>query len=474
MEKISLSLIFTTKNIRNYIKNISLSLIIVSLFEIWILHLIYDNRVAHLKNETTALLKESNYDFKLVCNVTKCKYIIYDDIVYIVKDTIKLDRVYDYNLKDRKIPGLCFTKDFYSILYLGKVDKHKIVLIVDDKRYLKNIIRAIYYNILMLIFIFTVTYFSYIYYLEKSNLVEKRTYELELEGTLQRTLTESAHHEMMMPLAVIKTLFNDFIRQLYPCDINDNGICSYITDKSPCSECKHKNSNYTRRVDNLVIDYFNKINLAIEQLESVLSQMSETKHIKYSNGNKGIYELLNNAVQTINSSSVQKLSLNMRDVDEELLNKYSVSKPLTNGGVLNIFSNHIKNSKEAKATIIKVKAMLSNDNKLIIYLGDNGIGIRDKYGKIIDTEMVFKNGFSTKDKAGNRIVVENTIWNRIDDFIATHILFKLADSKSVRGVGLFINKNILNKAGGDVELVDTSSEGTVFKITIPIKKKHTE
>jgi len=473
MEKISLALIFTTKNIKNYIKNISLSLIIVSLFEIWILHLIYMNRVDHLKNETISLLKESDYDFHLVCNITNCKYIIYDNVIYLVKDNAKLIKTIDYNLESNMIPGICFTKEWYTVMHLGYIDKHKIILVIDDILYLKNIIRALYYNILMLILIFTVTYFSYIYYLEKSNLVEKRTYELELEGTLQRTLTESAHHEMMMPLAVIKTLFNDFIRQLYPCSINDNGICSYITNKSPCQNCAHRNSKYTRKVDTLVINYFNKINLAIEQLESVLSQMSETKHIKYSNGNKGIYELLNNAVQTINSSSVQKLTLNMRKEDKELLNNYAVNKPLTNGDVLNIFSNHINNSKEAKATIIKVKALLHKDNKVVIYLGDNGIGIRDKYGHIIDTDTVFKNGFSTKDKAGNAIVVEATWLNKIKDILDT-LFGSKRTTKSVRGVGLFINKNILNKAGGDVELVDTSENGTVFKLTIPVKKKHLE
>lgn len=465
--------IFSKKNLFKYFKSISYSITFLLLFEIWIIHLIYSNRVNYITSEDSRIVKEHNVNLELLCLVNNCNYIEYDDDIYFSPDKEKIEVVDNRHIL-HSIFNLCFDKNMNTVVYVADKYNNVAKIVFDDSNYIKNIAKAVYYNITIMLFIFTITYFSYIYYLEKTNMVERRTYELELEGKLQRTLTESAHHEMLMPLAVIKTLFNDFVKQLYPCKHTGNGICEFIINGKNAdaltATCVTRNKSYSRGVDVIAKNYFNKINLAIEQLESVLMQMSETKHIKYSNGNKSIHELLLNALYTANSGSVNKLTINMRKEDELLLKKYAVKKPLNNGNVLNIFNNHITNSRDAKSSVVKIKVSISKSGYMDVFIGDNGVGIRDKYNRIISVDKVFNNGYSTKDQNGNSIVVENTILNKLKDWIYSLFNNNNIQTTSFRGVGLYINKKILLKAGGDVNLIDTSVNGTVFKITLPIKR----
>ena len=48
----------------------------------------------------------------------------------------------------------------------------------------------------------------------------------------------------------------------------------------------------------------------------------------------------------------------------------------------------------------------------------------------------------------------------------------LVNRKNTRGIGLYISRNVLREAGGDITLVETSASGTTFCINIPIKDVH--
>ena len=124
----------------------------------------------------------------------------------------------------------------------------------------------------------------------------------------------------------------------------------------------------------------------------------------------------------------------------------------------------VTNSIEAKSTKLKFSVDTSNTNpdKLEIILEDNGRGIRNALGEVIADKDIFNYGYSTKDPNGDNIKI--TSWLK-------KILFKLGyyNEISTRGVGLSVNKRILENSGGDIELIDTSVKGTIFKVTIPIK-----
>ena len=468
---VGISIVFNKKNIIKYLKLAIPLLLILIVYELYVFHNIYKNNIKLISNGSAKIIKDESSNKKdnivnILASVLNAKYILINNKCYKYTHNTYKKCNYTYT----SFLDTYIIKDKYTIIRIT-IGDNKYVYIIDDIKNIEYILNIIMFNIVVLFLIFTITFFIYVYKEEKTNLIEKITYELELEGSLQRTLAESAHHEMLMPLSVIKTVFSDFILKLYPCASDKTKPCNFITNNKNgmCKKCSYK--NYNRSIDKVSKEYIASIQLAIEQLEVVLNQMAKTKQLKYSNGNISIHKLITNAVNTINTANVTKLLLEMRLEDKTLLKKYAVKKPLTNGNMLNILNNHLSNSKDANSTIIRIKSELTKDNMLVLYLGDNGKGIRDKYDNIVTKEDIFNNGYSTKNSEGESIILKRTFYNRVSEFIK-HFL-KDEDVKTGRGFGLFINKKILNKAGGDIELVDTSIKGTVFKLTIPIKIKET-
>jgi len=464
---VDISIVFNKKNIIKYLKLAIPLLIMLVVYELYVFHNIYKNNIKLISNGTSKIIKYSpeNKKHKIIntlARILNVKYVLINNKCYkCVNGNFK-------NCNYKYIPFLdtYIIKDKYTIIK-NTIDGNDYVYIINDIENIKYILYIIMFNIIVLFLIFTIIFFIYVYKEEKTSLIEKITYELDLEGSLQRTLAESAHHEMLMPLSVIKTIFNDFILKLYPCANDKTKQCIFVNNNNEKKDCAYK--QYNRDIDKVSKEYITSIHLAIEQLEVVLNQMSETKQLKHSIGNISIYKLITNAVNTINTSSVTKLILEMRIEDKELLKKYAVKKPLSNGNMLNILNNHLSNSKDANSTIIRIKSEITKNDMLELYLGDNGKGIRNKYDEIITKDDVFNNGYSTKNNKGESIIIKRTFFNRVKEFIK-HFL-KDENIKTGRGFGLFINKKILNKAGGNIELVDTSIKGTVFKLTIPIKIK---
>ena len=466
---VDISIVFNKKNIIKYLKLAIPLLLMLIVYELYVFHNIYKNNIKLISDGSAKIIEDESNNKKdniinILASVLNAKYILINNKCYkYTHDTYE-----ECNYTYTSFLDTYIIKDKYTIIRIT-IGDNKYVYIIDDIKNIEYILYIIMFNIVVLFLIFTIIFFIYVYKEEKTSLIEKISYELELEGSLQRTLAESAHHEMLMPLSVIKTIFNDFILKLYPCTSDKTKPCNFITNNKNgiCKKCSY--NNYSRGIDKVSKEYIASIQLAIEQLEVVLNQMAKTKQLKYSNGNISIYKLITNAVNTINTANVTKLLLEMRQEDKELLKKYGVKKPLNNGNMLNILNNHLSNSKDANSTIIRIKSELTKDNKLVLYLGDNGKGIRNKYDEIITKDNVFNNGYSTKNNEGESIVIKRTFFNSIKEFVK-HFL-KDENVKTGRGFGLFINKKILNKAGGDIELVDTSIKGTVFKLTIPIKIK---
>ena len=106
-----------------------------------------------------------------------------------------------------------------------------------------------------------------------------------------------------------------------------------------------------------------------------------------------------------------------------------------------------------------------------IYFKDNGMGIRDSKNKIVANNKIFEMGYTSKAdeedyKTDSMYIVK--IWK----YILKKLNVSLVNRKNTRGIGLYISRNVLREAGGDITLVETSAEGTTFCINIPIKNVH--
>jgi len=106
---------------------------------------------------------------------------------------------------------------------------------------------------------------------------------------------------------------------------------------------------------------------------------------------------------------------------------------ITNEEMFNVINNHIQNSLEAHSTIIKVDANIKDDF-LYLFIVDNGQGIPD----YVNIDDIWKIGSSTKG--------------------------------SSRGFGMYLCKEIIEHAGGNIVVESTGKKGTTIVIKLQIKK----
>lgn len=270
---------------------------------------------------------------------------------------------------------------------------------------------------------------SYIEKIVRRNEKAKEINVLELE--IQRELSESLHHEVTGPLTVIET------------------------NMSSIKEEIKKTNRYLKGYK----DRFKYVESAIENIKDLLCIMSNNKHIKYTNGGISILKIINNVKSLRTLLSFKTLKIDVINKGE--FNKFSVGSDLTNGELTNVFNTLINNSEEAGANKITIRLERVN-NYGIIYVTDNGKGVRDRKGRISKSDNIFKYNYTTKEACSNEhtnIIIRLLI-----------ILFgRTKSSLSTRGAGLAINRRILEMAGGSLTLEETSEKGTTFKIRIPIK-----
>jgi signal transduction histidine kinase len=230
---------------------------------------------------------------------------------------------------------------------------------------------------------------------------------------------------------------------------------------------------------------------SIDQIDTVLQRMSNFKNLKYSNGNKTILDILN---YSANSMNIYKAAYFEIIIDEKFVNwslKHGENY-LKNEDLLNVVSNHLRNSIEASATKINLQMKITNNKKstlMHIFITDNGTGIRDPDTGLLlapsKYNNIFKDYYSSKNKNGKSKIrnsqgfILDTIFilsTKIKKILQKCKLIK-SDKLSneiiednVRGVGLYLNKELLRDNHGDLRLRETSENGTVFEIIVPVVK----
>lgn len=421
---------------------------------------IYDDNVKEYEKRISTIVNTEGFDLNLMCNVISCIYVKHGNTNFKLEDGIL--RITEENI-DVERYFYVFNKNLDTVITHGYT-----YFIINNENFIRIISYIVVFSSSVIFIIFFIM--SLIIYVSetKRSIMEKSILKNNLESRLQRDMTESLHHEMGTPIAVIKTLIDEIYRLLYPCRHTSSKLCSFKTkneNHSFCSNCIIY-TGQSRSIDVIATKYYEKIILALESLNVLQTVIGDSKHIKYSNGTVSLLEIINNVISSSNSSKVNKIEADITTKD--LLDKYACGIGLQNGELLLVLNAMINNSIEAKSTKIKIESILTKtEDRLEIYLKDNGRGVRDRDDNLVMDINIFNYGYSTKNSNGEALAPKKFTEKIIDK------LFKLnnIDIITERGVGLSVNKRILNKSGGDIELVETNEKGTLFKITIPIKTR---
>ena len=299
----------------------------------------------------------------------------------------------------------------------------------------------LYKSFFLILFISIVPYtiISIYFYIKrrKKEIIANRELKNNMELSLQRNITEMIHHELNAPVALLTSQIDEL----------------YFKEFSIRHELKFEPITEKEKE---TYPLYEDIYFSIDRINYVLTTLARSKHIKFNNGTVPLLLIIKNMESSINAFKLEKIKVNVSNKD--ILQRYSVVKQLGNGALMNILHILFTNSIEAYSSIIDISCEVLDNTTLNLYIKDNGSGVKDHKGKFIKDDRIFKNGYTTKRNLDTEKGFFSSLFDKIE----------YVDNGD-RGIGLFMVRNILNSSGGNIELYDTSEEGTTFKLTLPIK-----
>lgn len=447
--------IFTKKNLVSYIYGIVITSFIIFTSITFVIYKLY---IDAYNNYSTILYqsyipKDFSYfeGLELKCFMVNCKYITVpgwlvneptqDMIYYSMSKHSETMKYFLYPIYDKPFEFHSLT-NFFTSDYNLVINYNNGYYVINDNSYIISAFKfgfVVWLIMVLMIFINNTRNF-YNNYL--NDLYEKGNYKMYLENKLQGNITEMIHHEINTPLTIIKTCTskgNDILNKCY-----NNPNCNKLEDYTKLTEA---------------------INFAISRIEAVIFFLSSSKVFKHNNNNN-IVESVKHIINNVNNSHIGKL--NFITESEDTLIKYTTSDKLNEGQFLNIIHVLITNSIEAGANkIILSFNKFINGEYMSILINDNGRGIRDKTGEIFKNSgnTITKYAYSIKDKDGKEKFDNSFIYKVLKFFKV-----KIIASNTERGIGLYMNKTILKSCGGDINLHETSPNGTTFELIIPIRE----
>lgn len=436
LDEKQLQYIFSKKNIKVYFY--FLCLLMIGLFAtlfIVAIHVFDSNRDFYYDQLSNAEQYRSN-DVRLMCAIISC------DFAYIKEK----DHYYKYIRRDASIE-LVKDEDDIERAFLGSITikfdtivKYKQYTFVKDNEGPIDLVVKLFTALSVILFVgYTILFFKFSArrYIEEQ--YDKGHMTNYIENKLQRNITEVIHHEMGAPVAVIRSEVESIYKAIY------NEKCQY-----------------KRSYDNVVKQKIENIGYCLARLNDIMGFMRDAKRIKNSDSEIPIYNLIFSITNTVKCFKIGKIDAVYEN--EDVLKKFAID--MKTGLFSNIIQVMINNSFEAKSTVIEFSAEIVNYNHINIYVRDNGTGIRDSLGKIVkNCNEIYKYGYSTKNDKGE-VIVKKSLWRYLLNFIG----IKVNAVSGVRGIGLNMNKQVLNAVGGDISVIETSENGTTFKLYVPVKK----
>ncbi len=427
------------KTFLRYMGILIMNLIVINVVLLNNFYTINSIRQSNMEKTINATIIEYNeLDMQHLCIISNCTQIgIIGESSFIMRDGIlkevpyKLPNTYFIDNKNLKL-----TED---LNILGILPDYQMYVVSSTSILIQQVISGC----LTINLIFLITYTFVFLFIEFKSRRRKLLDMVSTSNTLReknmQILTENIHHELNTPVAIIQ----GNIRKL---EIE-------MSKKDRCNSCR-LNFNFD----------FEQIYASIEQVDTVLQRMSNFKNLKYSNGNKNLMNIID---YSANSMGIYKKSNFEIEIDPELKN-YKLIGSLKNGDLLNIVSNHFRNSIEANSTRIITEAKFDEKHGLMhLYIIDNGNGLRDPSTGLLLTKDkypdIFKPYYSSKDSKGKTIIRESK--GAIIDTTIRYLPFhKKRSNEVIRGVGLYLNKELLTEKGGKLKLRETTEKGTVFEI----------
>ena len=254
------------------------------------------------------------------------------------------------------------------------------------------------------------------------------------------SLMQNIDHQLMSPLIAVRNAFeenNRIIKTLVSSAKRDGKrnidriVYGCNENTKDCSNCSL--TGYCNGDVKLIKDIQINSSLIENSINSMYETLGMIKNIKDNKlkNQDSLYNIASNVFSMF--SMFNKYNFDYY-ISKELKSFYlTTMKPVE---MLNVLNNHIQNSLDANASIVKIKYISYDyENKMLtFYIIDNGEGIpSDIVANIWDL------GKSTK---GNG-----------------------------RGFGMYLCKEIINSANGNEEIVSSDENGTIIKITVPAKKE---
>lgn len=427
--------IFSYKNIKLYFYLFGLIALTLFTMLFIIVSYAFDNNKDFYYNQLVNTEQYKTSDVRLLCSIISCDY------AYIEEET----GWYKYIRKGMSLEKTDpheIPKPIYGSVTssLDTIVKYKNYTFIKDNDSPLTLVRDLFITLSLLIFIvYNVMFIKYSArrYLEEQH--DKGHITNYIENKLQRNITEVIHHEMGGPVAVIRSEIEAMFK----------AICN--------EKCQYK-----RSYDNAVKQKIQNIQCCLSRIDDIMGFMRDAKRIKNSEAELPIYNLIYSITSTVKCFKIGRIDADYENID--VMKKFTIE--MKNGLFSNIIQVMVNNSFEAKSTRVKFSAELVNYNHINLYVEDNGTGIRDSMGKIIkDCNDIYKYGYSTKNSKGEVIIKKSTL-----RYLLSLFGIRINITSTVRGIGLNLNKQILNRIGGDITVVKTSEKGTTFKLYLPVKK----
>lgn len=406
----------------NIIKIIGFMLL-VSILECGFFIYVLYNYKNHTQQQANIFLYNhpSKSSMKELCEIIGCYAILPNAIVkYDRTNALNFRIIFDNNeieIKTNNTFGLLFDDDYRLI-----INQHNIPIILDMTS-IYSYIKYTYCVSIILLSLFFIIFLVLSLKRERSIALKSLAgNEAILTNKSFILITENIHHELNTPLEVI----DNKLEKIHSI------IVEYLSRKNP----NHDKRDIDIALGCLEEDFY-FIKQSSEQIYSVLEKTRGFKHLRYSNGNKSIFDIIDGAFK-IMSISNSNFTYNIDNRLNDYKLNYKLVKDFKNADLLNIVLNHIKNSLEANSNKIHIVFNSYGKYSLSFSIIDNGKGVKPHLIK-----QIFSPNFSTKSNFDNVI----------------------------RGNGLYLNKSILNSSQGDVTLLDSTQYGATFKIKIMVLPK---